>query len=210
MPFTLKPLPFDSDALAPVMSRQTLEFHHGKHHGGYVAKLNELVGDGPLARADLASVVRASAKKPAQLALYNNAAQVWNHEFFWEGLEPKGGGAPPESIKQRLIETFQSLENFRDRFLDVATGHFGSGWAWLIVNNGQLDIVATHDADSPLTTDAQPLWTCDLWEHAYYLDYQNRRAEYVRAILDKLLNWNEVGRRLAESGGSAARKTMSG
>jgi superoxide dismutase, Fe-Mn family len=200
MTFKLKPLPFEYDALSPAMSRRTLELHHKAHHGGYVDKLNELVGDGPLARADLASVVRAAAKKPKQVDIYNNAAQVWNHDFFWDGLAPTEKSEPSDTVRQAIVATFESMDNFKRRFLDVATGHFGSGWAWLVASDGRLDIVDTHDADSPLITDAHPLWTCDLWEHAYYVDYQNRRAEYVSAVLDKLINWRQVADRLAEAG----------
>ena len=207
MAFVLKPLPFARDALEPVMSRHTLEMHHGRHHAGYVDKLNELVGDGPLARADLESVVRAAAKKPTQQAIFNNAAQVWNHDFFWNSLAPKDESKPSDAVTEAIRASFESRDNFKQRFLECATGHFGSGWAWLVAEDGKLNIVATHDADSPLTTDAYPLLTCDVWEHAYYLDYQNRRADYVQAVLDKLINWEHVGRRLEESKSqSTARK----
>lgn len=205
MSFILKPLPYDAGALEPIMSARTLELHHGKHHAGYVAKLNQLVAGSSLEDADLESIVRATAVRPKQHTTYTNAAQVWNHDFFWSSLAP-GGAAPPESVRQRIVANFQSMENFSQRFLDVAARHFGSGWVWLVLNGGKLEIVATHDADSPLTMNVFPLMTCDVWEHAYYLDYQNRRADYVKAVLDKLVNWRHVAMQLAEAERRAVRQ----
>jgi Fe-Mn family superoxide dismutase len=200
MSFTLKPLPFDTAALEPLMSARTLEFHHGKHHAAYVQKLNELVAGSSLDKADLESLIRTTAKQQKQRAIYNNAGQVWNHDFFWASIAPNAGGAPPDAVKQRIAATFQSMENFNRRFVEAATAQFGSGWCWLVATrSGQLEIVATHDADSPLVMDSYPLFTCDVWEHAYYLDYQNRRADFVKAVVEKLVNWTHVARQLEES-----------
>jgi superoxide dismutase, Fe-Mn family len=198
MSFTLKPLPFDPSSLEPVMSARTLEFHHGKHHAGYVQKLNELTENIPLAEKDLESIIRSTAKQSKQRAIYNNAAQVWNHDFFWDSLKPQGG-EPSGLAKDRIVATFDSMENFTKHFVEAAVAQFGSGWAWLVAREGKLEIVATPDADSPLTTDAYPLLTCDVWEHAYYLDYQDRRADFVKAVLEKCINWDHVAKQLEKS-----------
>lgn len=199
MAFTLNPLPFAKDSLGPTMSAQTLEHHHGKHHAAYVKKLNELVAGTKFESADLEEIIRATAAGDAQQKkIFNNAAQTWNHNFFWESIAPNGGGVPPEPIMKRITATFSSLENFREKFIDAAVGQFGSGWAWLVAKGGKLEIVTTHDADDPLTSDAHALWTCDLWEHAYYLDYQQERATFVKAVVESIANWQFVGKRLVE------------
>lgn len=200
MAFTLKPLPFAKDSLGPTMSTQTLEHHHGKHHAAYVKKLNELIAGTKFENTDLESIIRATAKGDAQQKkIFNNAAQTWNHDFFWESIAPNGGGSPPEPVMKRIAGTFSSLENFREKFIDAAVNQFGSGWAWLVSNKGQLAITTTHDADNPLTSGAQALWTCDVWEHAYYLDYQQERAAFVKAVIDNVANWQFVSKRLVES-----------
>lgn len=200
MAFTLKPLPFAKDSLGPTMSTQTLEHHHGKHHAAYVKKLNELIAGTKFENTDLESIIRATAKGDAQQKkIFNNAAQTWNHDFFWESIAPNGGGSPPEPVMKRIAGTFSSLENFREKFIDAAVNQFGSGWAWLVSNKGQLAISTTHDADNPLTSGAQALWTCDVWEHAYYLDYQQERAAFVKAVIDNVANWQFVSKRLVES-----------
>ncbi|HEX7116201.1 MAG TPA: superoxide dismutase [Steroidobacter sp.] len=199
MPFQLKPLPFAKDALEPTMSSRTLEHHHGKHHANYVNKLNELVAGTEHEKADLKAIIRSTAGAEGKnRKIFNNAAQVFNHDFFWESLAPNGGGTPPEPVLKRLNDTFGSLENFRDRFVQAAVDQFGSGWAWLVWKQGKLDIVTTHDADNPLTSGTEPLWTCDVWEHAYYLDYQQDRARFVKSVIENLANWQFVGQRLAE------------
>jgi Fe-Mn family superoxide dismutase len=208
MPFELMPLPYAKDALEPVMSARTFEFHHGKHHAGYVKTLNELIAGTPYENQDLESIIRGSEKQrgsdPKQRKIFNNAAQVWNHNFFWESLSPTGGGRPPEQVAKRLNEAFQSYENFRDRFVQVAVDQFGTGWAWLVVKDGKLDLMSTDDAEVPFTSGFHPLCTIDVWEHAYYLDYQNERARYVKAVIETHLNWQLVSKRLAEAGQRAA------
>lgn len=202
MAFTLKPLPFAKDALGPTMSARTLEHHHDKHHAAYVKKANELVAGTPLEDADLETVIRSAAKNkddPKQKKIFNNAAQIWNHDFFWDSIAPNGGGAPPDHIKQRLEAAFSSVENFRDKFVEAAVNQFGSGWAWLVAKDGKLEITTTSNAENPLTTGAYALWTCDVWEHAYYLDYQQERAQFVKAVVENVANWQFVSKRLVES-----------
>ena len=199
MAFELKPLPFPKESLGPTMSATTLEHHHGKHHATYVKKLNELIAGTQYASSDLQSIVKATARGQGKdKKIFNNAAQVWNHDFFWESLAPNGGGTPPEPVLKRIADSFGSQENFRDRFVEASVEHFGSGWAWLVAKGGKLDIVTTHDADNPLTSDTHALWTCDLWEHAYYLDYQQERAKFVKAVVENVANWQFVGKRLVE------------
>jgi superoxide dismutase, Fe-Mn family len=198
MAFKLSPLPFPKESLGPTMSARTLEHHHGKHHAAYVKKLNDLIAGSPLETSDLESIIRTTAKGSGkEQKIFNNAAQVWNHDFFWESLAPNGGGQPPEPVLKRLDEAFGSLENFRDKFVDAAVNQFGSGWAWLVLRNDKLEITTTHDADNPLTSDTHALWTCDVWEHAYYLDYQQERAQFVKAVIENIANWQFVGKRLA-------------
>lgn len=201
MAFELKPLPFAKDALEPAMSARTLEHHHDKHHAAYVKKLNELVAGTKHEKSDLETIIRATAKATdaKEKKIFSNAAQVWNHDFFWESIAPNGGGTPPEPLLKRLTATFGSVDNFRDKFVEAAVNQFGSGWAWLVSKGGKLEILATHDADNPLTHDAHALWTCDVWEHAYYLDYQQERAQFVKAVVEKVANWQFVGKRLVES-----------
>jgi len=198
MAFTLAPLPFPKESLGPTMSARTLEHHHDKHHANYVNKLNELVAGTQYANADLETIIRGTARAEGkEKKIFNNAAQVWNHDFFWESLAPNGGGTPPEPVLKRLQADFGSLESFRDKFVEAAVNQFGSGWAWLIVKNGKLEITTTHDADNPLTAGSHPLWTCDVWEHAYYLDYQHERARFVKSVIENIANWQFVGKRLA-------------
>ena len=206
MAFELASLPFAKDALEPVMSARTLEFHHGKHHANYVKTLNQLIAGTPFENQDLESIIRetANATDPKQRKVFNNAAQTWNHNFFWESLSPTGGGHPPDMLAKRLNDTFQTYENFRDRFVQVAVDQFGTGWAWLVVKDGKLDVVSTDDADVPFTSGMHPLCTIDVWEHAYYLDYQHERARFVKAVIETHLNWQLVSKRLAETGLLAA------
>jgi Fe-Mn family superoxide dismutase len=200
MAFTLTPLPFPKESLGPTMSARTLEHHHGKHHAAYVKKLNELVAGTKFESADLETIIRATAKSQGKdEKIFNNAAQVWNHDFFWESIAPNGGGTPPEPVLKRIEASFGSLEGFRDKFVQAAVDQFGSGWAWLVSRGGKLEIMTTPDADNPLTSNIQPLWTCDVWEHAYYLDYQQERAAFVKAVVENIANWQFVGKRLAES-----------
>jgi Fe-Mn family superoxide dismutase len=200
MPFELKPLPFAKDALSPTMSADTLEHHHGKHHAAYVKKLNDLIAGSKLANTNLEGIIRATARgEGKERQIFNNAAEVWNHDFFWESIAPNGGSTPPEPVLKRIQTAFGSFENFREKFIDAAVAQFGSGWAWLVSNHGKLEIRTTHDADDPLTSGPQALWTCDVWEHAYYLDYQQERAQFVTAVIDNIANWQWVSKRLSEA-----------
>jgi Fe-Mn family superoxide dismutase len=199
MAFELKPLPFPKESLGPTMSTSTLEHHHEKHHAGYVKKLNELIAGTKYASSDLESIIRATARGQAkEKTIFNNAAQVWNHDFFWESIAPNGGGTPPDPVLKRIVASFGSQETFTDRFVQASVDHFGSGWAWLVAKDGKLEITTTHDADNPLTAGQHALWTCDLWEHAYYLDYQQERAAFVKAVIENVANWQFVGKRLVE------------
>ncbi len=188
-PVVLPPLPYADDALAPVISAQTIGFHYGKHHKAYVDNLNKLLEGHELAGASLEVIIRESAGKPDRVAIFNNAAQIWNHSFYWNGLSPKGGGQPSGAMGQRLEQAFGSWDNFKKEFAQAALTQFGSGWAWLVAEGGTLKIVKTPNAEVPFTKGQKPLLTIDVWEHAYYLDYQNRRGDYANALIDKLLNW---------------------
>ena len=194
-PFSLPKLPWDEGALDPVISARTIQFHHGKHHKAYVDKTNELVAGTPMAELSLAEVVRAADKAKDQ-KLFNNAAQAWNHTFFWNCLRP-GGSKPAGDLAKRLESDLGGLDAFRKDFAKAAVECFGSGWAWLADRGGKLEIVTTSNAGTPLTTGATPLLTLDVWEHAYYLDYQNKRPDFAKAVTEKLLNWEFAAEQLA-------------
>ena len=186
----LPPLPYADSALSPVISANTIGFHYGKHHRGYVDNLNKLVAGTQFADLSLEKIITGTAGKAERAAIFNNAAQVWNHTFYWRSLSPKGGGEPPSAVKQKIEVSFGNVETCKKELATAATTQFGSGWAWLVLDGGKLKVVKTGNADVPLTAGMRPLLTIDVWEHAYYLDYQNRRADYVNAVLDKLINWN--------------------
>ena len=189
--FTLSKLPYEDNALEPVISARTLSFHHGKHHAGYVAKLNELVEGSPYAGRPLEEVVKRAAADPASRLVFNNAAQAWNHDFYWRSMRPTGGGAPGGALRDAIRRDFGGLTEFGAAFAKAAAGEFGSGWAWLVAGkDAKLKIAATDDADTPMVRGETPLLTIDVWEHAYYLDYQNRRPDYIAAWLDKVVNWD--------------------
>lgn len=188
-PVKLPPLPFAESALEPVISARTISFHYGKHHKGYVDKLNSLVAGTEFAGLPLKQIVSASYGKQDRVAIFNNAAQAWNHDFYWRSLRPGGGGEPPQALGKLIRTSFGSLESCRKELAEAAVNRFGSGWAWLVLADGKLRVVSTANADNPLTQGMKPLATIDVWEHAYYLDYQNRRADHVAAVIEKLLNW---------------------
>ena len=196
--FTLPPLPFGDDTLAPVISANTLSFHHGKHHKAYVDNLNKLIPGSPFAGKSLEDVVRASAGQNP--GVFNNAAQIWNHSFYWHGL--KGGGLRPSGELAAAIDRdLGGLDKFKQDFAAAGNTQFGSGWAWLVAEKGKLAIVKTANAETPLTrAGAVPLLTIDVWEHAYYLDYQNRRPDHTAAVVDKLLNWDFAAEQFAKAG----------
>jgi Fe-Mn family superoxide dismutase len=196
----LPPLPFAMDALAPVISSETLSYHYGKHHKAYVDNLNKLVAGTDLAETPLEQVIKSVAGKADKTGIFNNAAQIWNHTFFWNSLKPGGGGAPSGAVAPAINSAFGSYDNFKKEFANAAMTQFGSGWAWLVAERGALRIMKTPNADTPLTTGQSALLTIDVWEHAYYLDYQNRRADFVAAVIDKLLNWEFANANLAKAG----------
>ncbi len=188
-PFTLSPLPYGENALESVISAKTMSFHYGKHHKAYVDKLNQLVVNTRFASMPLDEVVRESAKSSADTAIFNNAAQAWNHTFFWACLTPKGG-APSGKIKADIDRDFGSVENFTKQFAEAGVGQFGSGWVWLVGDGSKLKIEKTGNADTPMAHGKRCILTIDVWEHAYYLDYQNRRPDFLKAVAEKLLNWD--------------------
>jgi Fe-Mn family superoxide dismutase len=211
MAFHLPDLPFDRQALEPVMSAETLEFHHGKHHKAYVDKTNALVGDKGLAGASLAELIRAAAER-GDKGLFNNAGQLWNHNFFWQCLAPPDDQRPTGRLAELIDQSFGSTDAMLAKLKEEAVGHFASGWAWLLLDRGTLRITSLHDADSPVAHEGmQPLLTVDVWEHAYYIDYRNARPDYVDAVLNKLINWEFVAQNLdgegigrADQGGEAS------
>lgn len=190
MKITLPRLPYPYHALEPHISRATLELHHGKHHRGYVEKARALAKEVRLADSSLEQVIRETAGKASERTLFNNAAQAWNHAFLWQSMRSDGGKKPFGEIVDRIAGAFGSYETFAEKFTTAAIGHFGSGWVWLVLDDGALRITTTENADTPLAHDQVPLLTLDLWEHAYYLDYQNRRPDYVAAFLGHLVNWD--------------------
>jgi superoxide dismutase, Fe-Mn family len=200
MAFELPPLPYPKNALEPHMSEKTFEFHYGKHHQAYVTNLNNLVKDTPMASQSLEEIIKATAKDESKAGIFNNAAQVWNHTFFWNGMKPNGGGAPSGALAQKIDAAFGSLDKFKEAFKAAAVGQFGSGWAWLVVEGGTLKITKTPNAVNPMAQGQTALLTCDVWEHAYYLDYQNRRPDFVQTFLDKLVNWELVASNLSKAG----------
>lgn len=205
MPITLPELPYPTEALAPYMSETTLQLHHGKHHKGYVDKTNGLIEGTALENDELEEIVRKSAANDDQAALFNNAAQVWNHTFFWSSMKPGGGGMPEGDVAAAIERDFGGFDGFRKSFAEAATGRFGSGWAWLVLKDETLEVMSTPNAETPIVSGLRPLLTCDVWEHAYYLDYQNERAKFVNAFLDNLVNWEFVAAQLAQAQGETKR-----
>ncbi len=190
MSFQLSPLPYATSALEPHISENTLNFHYGKHHQAYVNKLNDLTKGTSLEGQSLQGVIKESAGTPELVRIFNNAAQVWNHTFYWKSIKPKGGGVPSGTLFDMIEESFGSYEQFKTEFREAATSQFGSGWVWLVDDYEQLKIIKTSNADTPLCRNVTPLITCDVWEHAYYLDFQNRRPDYVNMFLSHLVNWD--------------------
>ena len=185
----LPPLPYAEDALEPVISARTLSFHYGKHHKGYVDTLNKLIVDTEFEGMPLEKLIKAASGRADQAAIFNNAAQIWNHSFYWRSLTPKGGKEPPAALKKMMESSFGGVDQCKKKLAEAAIGQFGSGWAWLVEEGGKLKVIKTPDARTPLTDGPKPLLTIDVWEHAYYLDYQNRRSDHVTALIGKLANW---------------------
>ena len=197
MAHQLPALPYDLDALEPHISRSTLEFHHGKHHAAYVTNLNNLVAGTDLEGKSLEETITAVAGDAAKAGIFNNAAQVWNHSFYWQGIKAGGGGAPSGDLAAKIEADFGSFDAFKEQFKTAGATQFGSGWAWLVLDGGTLKVTKTANADLPLAHGQKALLTMDVWEHAYYLDYQNRRPDYMTTFLDKLVNWDFVAANLA-------------
>lgn len=186
----LAPLPYEKNALAPFISEETLNFHYDKHHTGYLNNLNKLIADTDYATATLEKIITDSHGKEGKVGIFNNAAQVWNHTFYWNSMKPNGGGKPSGALLKKINETWGSFDAFKAAFKEAGTTQFGSGWAWLVLKDGALSIMKTPNADLPMVHGGIALMTCDVWEHAYYLDYQNRRVDYIDTFLDSLVNWD--------------------
>ena len=190
MPITLPELPYSKSSLSPHISEETLEFHYGKHHKSYVDKLNGQIEESEFKNASLEEIV-----KNSKAAIFNNAAQIWNHTFYWNSLSPKGGGSPDKNLNQVLEKSFGSVDQFKKEFTQAALSQFGSGWAWLIKESDSLKIIKTSNADTPLAHSQKALLTCDVWEHAYYIDYRNARNKYLDAFWN-LINWDFINKNL--------------
>jgi len=190
MAIVLAELPYPKDALEPHISATTLDFHHGKHHNAYVTNTNKLIEGTDLDHSTLETIIKVSAADPSKAGLFNNAAQVFNHTCYWQSMSPEGGGPPTGLIEEKINARYGSYEKFAEEFKAAGATHFGSGWAWLVLEKGKLQIVKTANADTPIAHDQLPLLTVDVWEHAYYLDYQNRRPDYLNTFLEKLVNWD--------------------
>jgi len=193
---SLPKLPYAQNGLAPAISENTLSFHYGKHHQTYVSNTLKMVAGTEFEKSTLEEIIEKTAGKPDQAGLFNNAAQVFNHTFYWNSMKPGGGGKPAGRIAEKIRETFGSYEKFAEAFSGAAATQFGSGWAWLVQDGGKLQVLKTANADTPMVRALTPLITIDVWEHAYYLDYQNRRTDYIKAFMDKLLNWDFAERNL--------------
>ena len=196
MTFELPSLPYASDALAPYMSSETLDFHHGKHHQTYVTNLNNLVKDSDMQDASLEDIVIKSSKDASMAGIFNNAGQHWNHILFWQCMKPNGGGAMPSELENRISSDFGSVDQFKEAFVQAGTTQFGSGWAWLAIDNDKLVVTKSANASNPLVEGMKPILGCDVWEHSYYIDYRNKRPDYLKAFLDNMVNWEFVSSQL--------------
>lgn len=191
------PLPYDEKALEPHLSARTLSFHHGKHHKTYVDTLNKLIKGTPYEDMELVEIIRSSAREKSDRKIFNNAAQSWNHDFLWHSMRPKGGGKPGSALLKKIEADFDSFESFTEQFGKKGAEIFGTGWLWLVMRNDKLSLFPTEDADNPLTHGMQPLFCVDVWEHAYYLDYQNKRPDYLKAFIEHLVNWDFAAENLS-------------
>ena len=196
MTITLPDLPYEKDALEPHISAKTLNFHHGKHHNAYVANLNKLIEGTDLSSETLQDIIKKTVNDADKAGIFNNSAQVWNHTFYWKSMKPNGGGLPTGNIAEKINADFGSYGNLIEQLKNAGLTQFGSGWAWLIMKNNKLEIMKTSNADTPIAHGLKPLLTVDVWEHAYYLDYQNGRGSYLDAFLNNLVNWEFVNSNL--------------
>ena len=196
MTFELPSLPYASDALAPYMSSETLDFHHGKHHQTYVTNLNNLVKDTDMQDSSLEEIVVKSSKDPSMAGIFNNAGQHWNHILFWQCMKPNGGGSMPSELESRITSDLGGIDQFKEAFIQAGITQFGSGWAWLAIDNGKLVVTKSLNASNPLVDGMKPILGCDVWEHSYYIDYRNKRPDYLKAFLDSMVNWEFVASQL--------------
>ena len=196
MTFELPSLPYASDALAPYMSSETLDFHHGKHHQTYVTNLNNLVKDTDMQNYSLEEIVVKSSKDPSMAGIFNNAGQHWNHILFWQCMKPNGGGSIPSELESRITSDLGGIDQFKEAFIQAGITQFGSGWAWLAIDNGKLVVTKSPNASNPLVDGMKPILGCDVWEHSYYIDYRNKRPDYLKAFLDSMVNWEFVASQL--------------
>ena len=196
MTFELPSLPYASDALAPYMSSETLDFHHGKHHQTYVTNLNNLIKDTDMKDSSLEEIVVKSSKDSSMAGIFNNAGQHWNHILFWQCMKPNGGGSMPSELESRITSDLGGIDQFKEAFIQAGTTQFGSGWAWLAIDNGKLVVTKSPNASNPLVDGMKPILGCDVWEHSYYIDYRNKRPDYLKAFLDSLVNWEFVASQL--------------
>ena len=192
MVFELPKLDYAKNALAPVMSEETLDLHHGKHHKTYITNLNNFIKDSDMSKMSLEEIIIKSSKDKSKTAIFNNASQHWNHLLFWKCMKPSGGGEMPSKLKDRVVNDFGSVDEFKKQFIQAGTTQFGSGWCWLSVDNGKLVVSKTSNAENTLIYNMKPILGCDLWEHSYYVDYKNRRPEYLENFFEKLINWDFV------------------
>ena len=196
MTFELPKLDYSNNALSPVMSQETLDLHHGKHHQTYVTNLNNLVKDTDLAGVSLEEIVKKTAKDNSKAGIFNNAGQHWNHILFWQCMKPNGGGSMPSELESRITSDLGGIDQFKEAFIQAGTTQFGSGWAWLAIDNGKLVVTKSPNASNPLVDGMKPILGCDVWEHSYYIDYRNKRPDYLKAFLDSLVNWEFVASQL--------------
>ena len=196
MTFELPSLPYANDALAPYMSSETLDFHHGKHHQTYVTNLNNLVKETDMKDSSLEEIVVKSSKDSSMAGIFNNAGQHWNHILFWQCMKPNGGGSMPSELESRITSDLGGIDQFKEAFIQAGTTQFGSGWAWLAIDNGKLVVTKSPNASNPLVDGMKPILGCDVWEHSYYIDYRNKRPDYLKAFLDSLVNWEFVASQL--------------
>jgi len=189
MSYQQQPLLFAENALEPFISAKTIGFHYGKHHVAYITNYNNLIAGTPLDNLTIEEVIALTAADPQKIGIFNNGAQAWNHSFYWNSLTPDGGGEPSGDLGAKITQDFGSFDKFKEELKSAAATQFGSGWAWLVLDGGTLKVVKTGNAQTPATSGQKPILTIDVWEHAYYLDYQNRRPDYVATVIDNLLNW---------------------
>ena len=192
MTFELPKLDYSNKALSPIMSEETLDLHHGKHHQTYIDKLNGFIKDTEMAKMSLEEIISKSSTDKSMIGIFNNASQHWNHNLFWKCMKPNGGGSIPPNLEKRLISDFGSIEEFKNKFKEAGVNQFGSGWCWLSIDNGKLVVSKTANAANPLIENMKPILGCDVWEHSYYIDYRNKRPEYLDKFINNLINWDYV------------------